>query len=81
MEINEKQIGTVIAHDRWVLRGHIVPYDVARALRSSGIDDRSYLCCAPLDRLDVHVHKQVFAMGTNILLSLLISESNSKIHY
>ena len=58
--LKEKQITTVkacsemsFACDRWVLRAHTAAHDVAMALRSSGIDVRTYLCRAPLDRIDV----------------------------
>ena len=42
-----------IVCDRWVLRAHTAAHDVAMELRSSGIDARTYLCRAPLDRIDV----------------------------
>ena len=57
--LKEKQITTVkslfgnVVCDRWVLRAHTAAHDVAMALRSSGIDARTYLCRAPLDRIDV----------------------------
>ena len=35
------------------MRAHTAAHDVAMALRSSGIDARTYLCRAPLDRIDV----------------------------
>ena len=44
--------GNVVC-DRWVLRAHTAAHDVAMALRSSGIDARTYLCRAPLDHIDV----------------------------
>ena len=40
---------------RWVLRAHTAAHDVAMALRSSGIDARTYLCRVPLDRIDVRM--------------------------
>ena len=46
--------GNVVC-DRWVLRAHTAAHDVAMALRSSGIDARTYLCRAPLDRVDVRM--------------------------
>ena len=57
--LKEKQITTVkslfgnVVCDRWVLRAHTAAHDVAMALRSSGIDARTYLYRAPLDRIDV----------------------------
>ena len=44
--------GNVICN-RWVLRAHTAAHDVAMVLRSSGLDARTYLCRAPLDRIDV----------------------------
>ena len=55
----EKQIndcyssfGNIVC-DRWVLRAHTAAHDVAMALRSSGIDARTYLCRVLLDHIDV----------------------------
>ena len=40
------------------MRAHTAAHDVAMALRSSGIDARTYLCRAPLDSIDVRTPQQ-----------------------